>query len=138
MFFFYLLFLLSIISLFFFFFFFFNDTATTEIYTLSLHDALPIPVAASIAGLKSNTRYHFRLVATSSAGTKRSGDRSFKTAKPTTTPTFTPNPVVFSHPFTISGQLTGTGAGHATVTLLGRPFPYNTPFAQVGNSIISN
>src|SRR2546429_7288905 len=30
--------LLSIIS----FFFFFNDTATTEIYTLSLHDALPI------------------------------------------------------------------------------------------------
>src|SRR5215475_15005119 len=30
------------ISYFFFFFFFFNDTATTEIYTLSLHDALPI------------------------------------------------------------------------------------------------
>src|SRR5690349_24893337 len=29
-------------SFFFFFFFFFNDTATTEIYTLSLHDALPI------------------------------------------------------------------------------------------------
>src|SRR2546427_9005251 len=31
-------FLHSILS----FFFFFNDTATTEIYTLSLHDALPI------------------------------------------------------------------------------------------------
>src|SRR2546430_16863101 len=29
-------------SLRFYFFFFFNDTATTEIYTLSLHDALPI------------------------------------------------------------------------------------------------
>src|SRR2546430_7874754 len=27
------------------FFFFFNDTATTEIYTLSLHDALPILTA---------------------------------------------------------------------------------------------
>src|SRR3712207_6853563 len=27
-------------------FFFFNDTATTEIYTLSLHDALPISVRA--------------------------------------------------------------------------------------------
>ena len=27
--------------------FFFNDTATTEIYTLSLHDALPIYDAAS-------------------------------------------------------------------------------------------
>src|SRR3712207_9490709 len=31
-----------ILSLTLFFFFFFNDTATTEIYTLSLHDALPI------------------------------------------------------------------------------------------------
>src|SRR5256885_17243949 len=31
----------------FFFFFFFNDTATTEIYTLSLHDALPISASAS-------------------------------------------------------------------------------------------
>src|SRR2546430_11899735 len=29
-----------------FFFFFFNDTATTEIYTLSLHDALPISAKA--------------------------------------------------------------------------------------------
>src|SRR5215469_17808227 len=33
-----MMFLLSV----FLFFFFFNDTATTEIYTLSLHDALPI------------------------------------------------------------------------------------------------
>src|SRR2546425_4316941 len=31
------------------FFFFFNDTATTEIYTLSLHDALPISVRRSPA-----------------------------------------------------------------------------------------
>src|SRR5947209_17472679 len=37
-----LYFLLYFFSIFFFFFFFFNDTATTEIYTLSLHDALPI------------------------------------------------------------------------------------------------
>src|SRR5256884_9173076 len=32
------------------FFFFFNDTATTEIYTLSLHDALPIFVESSQGG----------------------------------------------------------------------------------------
>src|SRR6266481_318828 len=37
----------SLCALVFFFFFFFNDTATTEIYTLSLHDALPIFSAAS-------------------------------------------------------------------------------------------
>src|SRR5258707_11738434 len=33
-----------------FFFFFFNDTATTEIYTLSLHDALPISLARARGG----------------------------------------------------------------------------------------
>src|SRR3712207_8057025 len=32
------------------FLFFFNDTATTEIYTLSLHDALPILVFGDSAG----------------------------------------------------------------------------------------
>src|SRR5256885_12207735 len=32
-------------------FFFFNDTATTEIYTLSLHDALPISVRLSTQGI---------------------------------------------------------------------------------------
>src|SRR3712207_9303365 len=31
------------------YFFFFNDTATTEIYTLSLHDALPISTAMDAA-----------------------------------------------------------------------------------------
>src|SRR2546430_3518491 len=34
-------------------FFFFNDTATTEIYTLSLHDALPISFCES-AGWRKN------------------------------------------------------------------------------------
>src|SRR5687767_15718748 len=34
------------------FFFFFNDTATTEIYTLSLHDALPIFGEAEFAGFE--------------------------------------------------------------------------------------
>src|SRR6266403_3132485 len=40
----------------FFSFFFFNDTATTEIYTLSLHDALPIrPVMPTSYGLSHST-----------------------------------------------------------------------------------
>src|SRR5256885_16819760 len=34
-----------------FFFFFFNDTATTEIYTLSLHDALPICIGQVLVRL---------------------------------------------------------------------------------------
>src|SRR5438552_8988377 len=38
---------MQLLSLFF-FLFFFNDTATTEIYTLSLHDALPISPARAL------------------------------------------------------------------------------------------
>src|SRR3712207_6932864 len=33
-------------------FFFFNDTATTEIYTLSLHDALPISAVSGSRGVR--------------------------------------------------------------------------------------
>src|SRR3712207_8899268 len=39
--------------------FFFNDTATTEIYTLSLHDALPISRQASQRN-QAPTRGHYR------------------------------------------------------------------------------
>src|SRR6266540_7524150 len=38
-----------------FFFFFFNDTATTEIYTLSLHDALPISAPDLLDGRPCQT-----------------------------------------------------------------------------------
>src|SRR2546429_3430453 len=38
------------------YFFFFNDTATTEIYTLSLHDALPISVRDSSTFLRERAR----------------------------------------------------------------------------------
>src|SRR2546429_3032857 len=55
--------------MFFFFFFFFNDTATTEIYTLSLHDALPI--------YRSPSASWRRLMATeSSEGRMRRDSRS--------------------------------------------------------------
>src|SRR5258705_225329 len=35
--------------------FFFNDTATTEIYTLSLHDALPISIAPTVTDNATST-----------------------------------------------------------------------------------
>src|SRR5438876_4805179 len=40
---------MSILSIISYIFFFFNYTATTEIYTLSLHDALPISIAPNAA-----------------------------------------------------------------------------------------
>src|SRR5215213_11898060 len=48
--------LFTLTLLFFFFFFFFNDTATTEIYTLSLHDALPIAHSATPGALAEAKR----------------------------------------------------------------------------------
>src|SRR5256885_6933039 len=46
-------------------FFFFNDTATTEIYTLSLHDALPISLVTAVRDMRNGARttgwLHFSL-----------------------------------------------------------------------------
>src|SRR2546430_8893806 len=51
------------------FFFFFNDTATTEIYTLSLHDALPIYFSDGAAGGRAGNRPgHHRAPALRDAG----------------------------------------------------------------------
>src|SRR3989475_6111686 len=43
------------------FFFFFNDTATTEIYTLSLHDALPICQHVGLPGRERDVRLALEL-----------------------------------------------------------------------------
>src|SRR3712207_7664668 len=57
-----------------FLFFFFNDTATTEIYTLSLHDALPI-LAYSPAGLSWASNAN-QLASTSGMLTRASGNHT--------------------------------------------------------------
>src|SRR3712207_8351790 len=58
--------------------FFFNDTATTEIYTLSLHDALPIsgaPADLELARALLRRRKPLRLL-----GRDRQGDRALRRA----------------------------------------------------------
>src|SRR5713101_10085231 len=66
--------------LFLFFFFFFNDTATTEIYTLSLHDALPI--STSSPQVSPNSASHLRTpqYRTRETSTWSPGSRDWKTA----------------------------------------------------------
>src|SRR2546426_2472187 len=49
------------------FFFFFNDTATTEIYTLSLHDALPIFIARDPDRPRPRPRHRHRAPARAQA-----------------------------------------------------------------------
>src|SRR5438094_1878168 len=57
--------------------FFFNDTATTEIYTLSLHDALPICDRSRVEGhAPPRGADPRRAVAARLGGLRRAGDRS--------------------------------------------------------------
>src|SRR3712207_8652042 len=56
------------------FFFFFNDTATPEIYTLSLHDALPISVAGG-GGRGRQARRRAAAPGRAVAGLRRAGHR---------------------------------------------------------------
>ena len=52
-------------------------------------------IAANIGGLSPNTVYHFRIVATNSAGTRFGGDRTFTTLSVTGPPVATTNPATF-------------------------------------------
>src|SRR2546430_8943703 len=57
------------------FFFFFNDTATTEIYTLSLHDALPIYVVVARELVREDDGVGQRRVAGAERGRLDAGHR---------------------------------------------------------------
>jgi len=52
-------------------------------------------IAANISGLSANTLYHFRIVATNSAGTRFGADRTFTTLSVTGPPVATTNPATF-------------------------------------------
>jgi len=86
--------------------------------------------AQTIAGLQSDTTYHYRAVATNSAGTSYGQDATFKTHRIplTLTLTSTPNPSVFGAPLSVSGTLAGTGGAGSEVVLQGNPFPYTKGF----------
>src|SRR6266496_6696157 len=67
---------ISVLTLFFSFFFFFNDTATTEIYTLSLHDALPISCRHTSTPSRVGTRSGSMKSAPSRAAVSRSEEHT--------------------------------------------------------------
>ena len=51
---------------------------------------------------------------------------------------FAPNPVPYGDPVAVSGQIVGTGANGAQVSLFGHSFPYTDPFTQFGNTVIAD
>src|SRR5258708_30831753 len=63
------------------FFFFFNDTATTEIYTLSLHDALPISRDSQVGYQRCSISFGSKLFARS-IGRQRSEEHTSELQSP--------------------------------------------------------
>jgi hypothetical protein len=98
----------------------------------------PVPIYFGINGLKSNTTYHFRVVGTSKGGTHFGKDRTLKTASPTSTPVFTPNPVTWGETAFVSGQIIGSDVSAAQVSLFGRAFPFTDPLKQIGNTVLAD
>lgn len=97
-----------------------------------------VPLSAGVTALKSSTTYHFRIVAENKDGKVNGPDRTFKTAAPTTTPVFTPNPVTYGDPVSVSGNIVGSGANGAEVSLFGHAFPFTDPFTQFGNTVVAD
>jgi hypothetical protein len=97
-------------------------------------------VAAAVTGLAPATTYHFRLVATSGAGTSRSGDRTFTTQKQPLGLSLaaTPNPVAFGRSTTVGGTLSGTDNAGRQIVLQQNAFPFTAGFTTVGNPQVTN
>ncbi len=87
-------------------------------------------LALTISSLQPNTTYHYRIVATNSAGTTAGQDAAFTTRKVPLSLTLTaaPSPAVFGAALAISGVLAGTGNAGIPVVLQGNPFPYTHGF----------
>lgn len=95
----------------------------------------PVAATAGATGLKSATRYHYRIIASNAKGTVRGKDRTFKT--PVQPLGFSvaanPNMIQVGGTTTIAGTLGGTGSTNRQVQLQQNPWPYTAGFQPVGN-----
>ena len=93
-------------------------------------------MSVAIASLRPYTRYHFRAVATNSAGTTRSLDRSFVTPREPTAISIalTPSRVIWSGSLSVIGRVAGTAVGGTRVALERRDWPFSAGFSQIGDT----
>ena len=80
-----------------------------------------VAVSAPISGLSGGTTYHFRLVATNSAGTSTGADVAFTTAGAAVTLFAGSSRVVFGHPVRLAG-IVGTKQANQRVTVFAKRF----------------
>jgi len=99
-----------------------------------------IKVSQPITGLTPGTTYHYRIVATSAAGTTDGRDVAFTTKKiPLKFKVLaTPHIAVFGSPFTLSGVLSGTAAANRELVLQANKFPYLGGFKDTGNPTVTD
>ena len=88
-----------------------------------------VAVSTTIASLSPGTTYHYRIVATSTAGTSKGADRSFKTGTQSVTIANARRIVVYGRSTTLSGTVSSQHAGE-TVSVLAQPFA-ETSFSSI-------
>jgi|HubBroStandDraft_3_1064219.scaffolds.fasta_scaffold81610_2 hypothetical protein len=93
-----------------------------------------VRVVQALAGLTPNTLYHYRLVATSTAGTAVGQDRTFTTKKIPLTIALSvaPNPAMFGSELMVRGTVSGSDAANQWIVLQTNPFPYLGGFLSAG------
>ncbi len=97
-----------------------------------------VKVGQTVTGFLAG--YHYRLIATSAAGTSMGHERVYtlKTVKGAFTVVKPTAPGVFGGPATISGVLSGTGNANRLLALQASPYPYLTAFAPFGTTTLTN
>lgn len=93
-----------------------------------------VSVSAPVGGLRSNTRYNFRAVATSAAGVTRTSNRTFTTSRVPTGVAITPSTVkpTWGTGLSITGTVSGSGTTPVAVEKL--DFPYQGQWYQVATA----
>lgn len=111
-----------------------------------------VKVSQVLSGLPAGATYHYRLVAVnSSAETVDGRDRAFTTKslghnhgsapKPIALKFVLPKaPIVaaYGRPFFVTGTLSGVGGANRQIALQASPFPYMSPFSDIGSPTTTN
>src|SRR3954452_19534925 len=99
-----------------------------------------VNAVADIGGLKANTTYHYRLVASNPSGVTSGSDRAVTTKKQPLglAVAATPDPITFGGGANLGGQLTGTGNAGKQIRLQQRAFPFTAGFANLGNAVVTD
>ena len=99
-----------------------------------------VAVSATIGSLPVHRRIYWRVVATNSAGVRRSGSASFTTPRNPSGITLNAFPpvVTWGGTVSLSGHVAGSGVAGTTVALQEAPFPFAAGFAQVATARVNS